>query len=152
MSKTKLLTLAVGVFMAASVSAQSLAEQADAVRTKEAKEQQERAAKDAPPKVEPAKPAAKPVIVRTLSFQVHGVFNREGTWFAEIARANLLSLATVGVQIEQGKVVGINSQGVALTYPPDAKCLKKKAKLKGKKAETLVCGPVTNLVPVGGYF
>jgi hypothetical protein len=154
MSKTKFLTLALAILIGNAAQGQSLAEQAEAVRAKEAKELEVATPKPAPATVtvEAAKPKPMPVALPVPGHQVHSVINRNGTWFAEIARANLLSLALEGVQINNGKVSSITSRGISLVYPPDAKCLAKKSKLKGKQQEKLDCPFQTKFVPVGGYF
>ena len=149
MSKTKLLVAAMCLLIGGAVSAQSLGEQAAALRAKEVKEAEEKANRDAPPK--PA-PVVKPPPVRRLSFQLHSVINRNGKWFAEVARSNALSAASVGSQFGQARVANINAQGLELVSPPDEKCVKKKEKLKGKKAEAMKCPPVSTFVAVGGYF
>lgn len=153
MSNSRNFILAAGIALFVGFAgAQTVADLAEAARLKESKEIED-AKQRLNPKVEAPAPAPKPIVLPPKKqFQVHSVIYRGGNWFAEVSRANLLSKAVPGVQFGPARVASVNSQGLTLMYPPDAKCVAKKAKMRGKKADEFQCLNVVQFVAVGDHF
>lgn len=144
----------VSIVAAGSCSAQTLGELADAQRIKQrteiAKIQREAAAEAAPqpdqsrtPTIAPSVDAAamrKSAETFRPKVAVHALYARDGSWVAELAEGQRLSLALVGMQIGGQKVIAVEQRGLVLLKACTAQDVRAKAK----------CG--TRVVSVGGVI
>lgn len=147
-------TLSIVLFgFAGLCSAQTLGELADAQRVKQqaeiSKMRREAAQADLelsaplkpPPPAAPsadealrlsrkAAEAAKPRIV------VHAVYAKNGTWVAELAEGQRLSLAMVGMQLNGHRVTSIDQRGLQISKPCSAQDVREKVRC-GQRAVLL---------------